>query len=92
MTKEHLDVLLKAAKAEKSKDGWRELATGREMTLYVATGGASLTVGRISGVKEGATLLEARTIKGEHYVLAMEDVFAGSVDESSEKPRKAGFV
>jgi len=92
MTKEHLDVLLTAANADKAKDGWREVASGRELTLYVATGGANLTVSRITGVKDGGELLEARTVKGEHYVLARDTVFAGAVDDSSEKPRKAGFV
>jgi len=92
MTKQHLDALLKAADASKAKDGWREIAAGRELTLYVAAGSANLTVSRITGVKEGAALLEARSAKGEHYVLALETVFAGAVDESNDKQRKAGFV
>ena len=92
MTKQHLDALLKAAEAGKAKDGWREMAAGRELTLYLATEGAHLTVSRITAIKEGASLLEARSAKGEHYVLALETVFAGAVDESNDRHRKAGFV
>lgn len=92
MTNDHLDALLKSAEASKAKDNWREVAAGRELTLYAAANGASLTVSRVTAVKPQGALLEARTAKGVIYVLTLESLYAGSVDEAAEKSRKAGFV
>ena len=93
MTNEHLDLVLKSAESQKAKDGWHHLGSGRHVTLYVAQEGASLTVGRIESLRAKNGLVEARTARGEIYVLALESVFAASVDEAGDnRSRKAGFV
>jgi hypothetical protein len=65
---------------------------GRSLTLYAAFNGASLTVSRVEAVKSEQKLLYARTKKGEVYVLALTDVYAGAVEESQAATRKAGFA
>ena len=92
MTSEHLALLLTAAEAKKDEKGWSRAKEGHYLTLHVANHGASLTVGRVEAVKLEAGLLKARTVKGELYVLAVEDVFAGAVEEAASASRKAGFV
>ena len=37
-------------------------------------------------------LLHARTVKGDVYVLALSDLFAGAVEGGTTTSRKAGFV
>ena len=91
MTEEHLTAILKAADAKKDGQGWAAVQEGRLMTLYVGSSGSSLTVSRVEAVRLAGTLLEARTVKGEVYVLAMEDVFAGQVEPQAQGARRAGF-
>ncbi len=92
MTEEHLVAVLTTAKADKDKDGWNVPAEGRHFTLYVASGGASLNVGRVEAVKVEGKLIKARTVKGELFVLALEDVFAAAREAPATGGRKAGFV
>ena len=92
MTEEHLSVLLLAAEAKKDKKGWMVPASGRQMTLHAASNGASLTVSRIEAVRVEGGVVKARTVRGELYVLALDDVFAGAVEAPSSSSRKAGFV
>lgn len=93
MTDEHLQALLGAAEAvKKDKEGFQALAEGRHLTLYAASSGVSLTVSRIAALKRDGGLVHARTAKGELYVLAIEDVFAGAVDLAQTSTRRAGFV
>lgn len=92
MTQEHLDALLAAAGAKPRDDGWKELAAGRHLTLYVAASGVSLTVNRVTALRLEGSLLHARSQRGEVFVLCLADVFAGAVDEPAEQGRKAGFV
>ena len=91
MTEEHLLALLGSADAKK-EDRTYTLPEGRLLTLYVASGGVSLTVSRVQKVKLEKALLHAQTTKGEYYVLAMEDAFAGAIDAPPSGARKAGFV
>ena len=92
MTEDHLGSLLAAAEAKKEKDGWFTLPEARHLTLYAAYNGASLNVARVTGLKRDGSLIHARTVKGETYILAIEDLFAGAVESPSSATRKAGFV
>lgn len=92
MTEEHLTALLSMAEAKKDDKGFLRAGEGRNMSLYAATAGASLTVTKVEALKVEKQLLYARTVRGEVFVLALEDVFAGSVDQPLSSGRKAGFV
>ncbi|MFO0569294.1 MAG: hypothetical protein U0263_26790 [Polyangiaceae bacterium] len=93
MTEDHLSALLQACEAgKKDKEGWFHLPEGRHLTLYAAFNGAALNVARISDLKKDGELVHARTVKGETYLLALSDLFAGAVEASPAQARKAGFV
>jgi len=92
MTEEHLTALLNAADAKKDDKGWVAASDGRLFTLYVAYGGASMSVGRVDAVRVEGKLLHARTSKGELYLLALADVYAGAIEGPTATSRKAGFA
>ena len=92
MTNQHLAELLAAAEAEEDDDGWACAGQGRLITLHAASGGASLTVSRIEALRVDGGLVKARTVRGEMYLLALADVFAGAVETSASSARRAGFV
>ncbi len=93
MTEEHLQALLSSAEAgKKDKEGFQPLPDGRHLTLYCAASGVNLSVSRVSAVKRDGALVHARTVKGELYILAMEDLFAGAIESVQAQARKAGFV
>lgn len=93
MTEEHLTALLTAAEAKKDDKGFLRVAEGRTLTLYVATGAATLSVSKVEAVRSDRDLLHARTTKGELYILGLASVYAGAVDPSpTAGGRKAGFV
>lgn len=92
MTEQHLSALLTTAEAKKASDGWLKPPEGRHLTLYAAFNGANLTVSRIEAIRSEGGLVKAKTAKGETFVLALTDVFAGAVDAAPNTGRKAGFV
>jgi hypothetical protein len=92
MTEQHLSALLTTAEAKKASDGWVKPPEGRHLTFYTAFNGASLTVSRVDAVRSEGGLVRARTAKGETFVLALADIFAGSIDASPSSGRKAGFT
>ncbi len=92
MTQEHWAALMEASGAKKDEQGYLAPPEGRLLTLYISSGNASLSVQRIEAVRQEAGLVYARTKKGETFVLALQDVFAGAVEESQGSTRKAGFV
>lgn len=92
MTEDHLTALLTTAEAKKDDKGFLRAAEGRNLSLYVASAGASLTVTRVEAVKIDKQLVHARTVRGETFVLALQDVFAGSVEQPPSAGRKAGFA
>jgi hypothetical protein len=92
MTSEHLTALLGAANTTTDADGWQKPAEGRTLTLHLASQGAQLSVSRISAVRVDKALLFAKSTHGEEYVLAIENLFAGSVEGLKDVSRKAGFV
>jgi hypothetical protein len=92
MTEEHLALLLKTAEAKKDAEGWVTMPESRSLTLYVAHNGASLSVTRVEALRTENGFLQARTAKGEIYLLTVDDVYAGSIDGNKNTARKAGFV
>ena len=92
MTEEHLTALLKTAESKKDGDGWHTLGEGKQLTLYVGFNGASLSVQRVEAVRQEGQILRARTARGEVFVLALEDLYAGAIDGNKATSRKAGFV
>lgn len=94
MTEEQLSLLLNAAeaKADEKQKGFVRMGQGRTLTLYVSSSASTLTVGKVETLRSDRGLVQARTSKGEQYVLALADVFAGSVDAPASDGRKAGFV
>jgi len=91
MTLDHLNAIIKAAEARKDDKGWWATQEGRHVTLYAASGGSSLTVSRIEALRIEGALVFARTVRGEEYLLAVEDVFAGAVEPQAQGARRAGF-
>ena len=87
-----LTALLSAAEAKKDDKGWVGAADGRLFTFYVAYGGAGLTVGRVEAIKVDGKLVHARTNRGELYLLALSDVYAGAIEGPTATSRKAGFA
>jgi hypothetical protein len=92
MTQEHLTALLSAGEATKNADGWMVLPESRSLTLYLASGSSTLSISRVQTLKQEGTLLHARTTKGEVYIVALSDAFAGSLDAPSSGTKKAGFL
>jgi hypothetical protein len=93
MTQEHWAALVEASGAKKDDKGFLAPPEGKLLTLYVASGNSTLSVQRIEAVKQDQALIHARTKKGELFVLALADVFAGAVEETQgSSNRKAGFV
>ena len=94
MTETMYAALLDKAEAKKNKGGEAELPEGRTLTLYVAHQGCSMSVSRLVAVRLGKdSVLEARSNKGETYLLSLDDIFAGSIAGGSKDAatRTAGF-
>ena len=95
MIEEMLRVVLDTANAKTdSKDGWTTLPEGRLITLHVAHGGASLSVGKIEAIKLQGAMIRARSAKGETF-LNVADVYAAGLEggtDPTNPARKAGFV
>lgn len=93
MTEEMFRVVLETADAKGDKDGWTTLPEGRLMTFYVAHNGVQLTIQKVDAVRRTAGIVKARTAKGDTFLLALEDVFATSLDGGTQASaaRKAGF-
>ena len=91
MTGDHLAALLNVAEAKKGADGWYSLGQ-RLLVLHVAFNGSALSVGRIESLRRDEELIVAKSSRGEVHVFRLADVFAGTVEASKEKGRKAGFV
>ncbi len=92
MTHEHLAALVAAGEATKNAEGLMTLPEGRSLTLYVTAGNATLTITRVSSLRHDGALLHARTTKGELFILALEDAYAGSLDAPANVTKKAGFL
>lgn len=91
MTDDHFAAFVAAAEAKKDAAGWWMAQDGRHMTLYASFGGSSLTVARIEALRGEGQHVTARTVRGELYVLAVADLFAGQVEPETQGSRRAGF-
>ncbi len=93
MTNDMLKNVLETAQARES-DGWSVLSDGRLLTLYAAHDGVPLTVQKIEAVRVAHAVVHARSVKGETFMVAMEDIFAAAFDAGATSPatRKAGFL
>ena len=58
MTQEHLSALCAAGEAKKNDQGFLEFAEGRSLTLYVASGGSTLSISRVQSLKQDGTLAD----------------------------------
>jgi hypothetical protein len=92
MTLEHWAALVEASGAKKDDKGFLATPEGKLVTLYVASGSSTLSVQRIEAMRHEQGLVHARTKKGETFVLSLQDVFAGAIEETQSSSRKAGFV
>ena len=93
MTLEHWAALMEASGAKKDDKGYLAPPEGKLLTLYLSSGSSTLSVQRIEAVRQEQGLVHARTKKGELFVLALADLFAGAVEETQgSSQRKAGFV
>lgn len=94
MTDDMLSAVLDTAGAKTSKDGESRLPQGGTMTLYAAHNGVSLTVTKIESLRRTDGVVRAKNLKGETFVLAVDDLFAAAVEGGSSNDgggRKAGF-
>lgn len=91
MTEAHLTAIVEASEGKKDPDGWWVMKEGRHVTLYVSAQGTSLTMGKVEALRLEGPLVKARSVRGEVYVVALEDVFAGQVEPRPQGARRAGF-
>ena len=94
MTEDMFRVVLETANAKSDKDGWSTLPEGRLMTIYAGHNGVQLTVAKVEGVKSTSGILRARTLKGDMFILHIDDIFATALDGGTDAAaaRKAGFL
>jgi hypothetical protein len=95
MTEAMFKAVVQRAEGRKTDDGVVSLPEGRTLTLYAAHDGTSLQVARVTTLSLVDGIVEARDVKGELFLLSLEDVFAASVagDANHKKAgRKAGFL
>ena len=93
MTPEHIQDILKICEATEGEGGFRELPQKTTLTLYLSKGGVGLTVASIEAILLRGHTVQARTNKGDLYVVSLEDVFAANVEGrmKSKSERRAGF-
>jgi len=91
MTPDHFQALLSVSEAKLDAEGWSTTAEERWLTLHASRDGVGLTIGRVVALKREGELVLARTTKGDQFVLALTDLFAGSIEASKERGRQAGF-
>ncbi len=94
MTEAMFQRVLERAEAQAAKKGPAKLPDERTITLYVASHGASMTVGNVVELSLVEGVIEAKNKKGELFLLAVEDVFGASITIEGERAtgRKAGFI
>lgn len=93
MTPENINDILKICEASEGEGGFRELPQKTTLTFYLSKGGVGLTVPSVEAIALRGHTVHARTIKGDLYVVSLEDVFAVNVEGrmKSKTERRAGF-
>ncbi len=94
MTEVMFKAVLDRAGCEKTKNGGAVLPDGRHLTLYVARSGTQLSVGKVVKLAISGGLVQTENVKGETFLLSIDDLFAASVSGDAKAPggRKAGFL
>ena len=92
MTQDQVTAILDAISAKTDKAGWSTLPDGRALTLYAAHDGAQLTIARVEAMAVKNGLVRARTVKGETYLIVLEDLFAVASDAAPAQARRPGFA
>ena len=94
MSPEQIQEILKICEATEGEGGFRELPPKTTLTVYLAKGGVGLTVGSIEAVIVRGASVQARTTKGDLYVLSLDDVFTVSIEgrAKAKAERRAGFA
>lgn len=95
MSPEHLHEIFELCDASPPDErGFRELAQKTTLTLYLAKDSVGLTVTGVEAIALRGHNVQARTTKGDLYILSLDDVFAANI-EGRAKPkseRRAGFA
>lgn len=88
------EILVLAGAAPADEHGFRELPQKTTLTFYVAKESVGLTVADVEALAVRGHQLQARTIKGDLYILSIEDIFACNVAgrAHARSARRAGFA
>lgn len=94
MSPEDIQEILKVCEATNGENGFRELPQKTTLNLYLAKNGVGLTVNNIEAVALRGHHLQARTQKGDLYMVVLDDVFAANVEGRAQPKgaRRAGFA
>jgi hypothetical protein len=95
VTPEHLQEILQLCEAGAEGDrGFREFPQKTTLTLYLAKDSVGLTVTGIEAIAVRGHRAHARTVKGDLYVLTLDDVFAANIEgrAKAKAERRAGFA
>lgn len=93
MSPEQFNDLLTLCEASPADNGFRELPNKTTLSLYLAKNGVGSTVSQIEAINLKGSTIQARTTKGDLYVVFVEDVFGANIEGrmQAKAPRKAGF-
>jgi hypothetical protein len=95
VTPEQLQEILQLCEATAADErGFRELPQKTTLTFYVAKDSVGLTVANVEALALRGHHAQARTTKGDLYVLSIEDVFACNIEGRAQpkSARRAGFA
>jgi hypothetical protein len=92
---EDIQEILKICEASNADaNGFRELPQKTTLTLYLSKNSVGLTVSGIEAIAVRGHHAQARTQKGDLYVVSLDDVFAANIEgrAQSKSARRAGFA
>lgn len=95
MSPEDINEILKTCEATNADErGFRELPQKTTINLYIAKNSVGLTVTGVEAMAVRGHHLQARTQKGDLYVVSIDDVFAVNIEgrAQSKSNRRAGFA
>ncbi len=94
MSPEHLNDIFELCGATKEGEkGFRELPQKTTLSFYLAKNAVGLTVANVEAIALRGTQVQARTTKGDLYVIALDDIFAVNIEgrAQAKSVRRAGF-
>ena len=79
--------------APSSEHGLRDLPARTTITLYLSRGGVGLTVASVEALALKGPAVQARTTKGDLYLIDLADIFAANIEGKAQPKasRRAGF-